>query len=43
MRHDKKVEDGKLRLVLLEKIGKAVISDAASEREILASINAACT
>jgi 3-dehydroquinate synthase len=43
MRHDKKVEDGKLRLVLLEKIGKAVISDAASEQEILASINAACT
>jgi 3-dehydroquinate synthase len=43
MRHDKKVQDGKLRLVLLEKIGKAVISDAASEKEILASINAVCT
>ena len=43
MRHDKKVENGKLRLVLLEKIGKAVISDAASEQEILASINAVCT
>lgn len=43
MRHDKKVQDGKLRLVLLEKIGKAVISDAANEAEILASINAKCT
>ena len=43
MRHDKKVQDGKLRLVLLEKIGKAVISDVASEKEILASINAVCT
>lgn len=43
MRHDKKVQDGKLRLVLLEKIGKAVIFDAANEAEILASINAKCT
>ncbi len=43
MRHDKKVQDGKLRLVLLEKIGKAVISDVASEQEILAAITAVCT
>ena len=34
MQHDKKVQDGKLRLVLLEKLGKAVVSDAAKEFEI---------
>lgn len=43
MRHDKKVQDGKLRLVLMTGIGKAIVSDAASELEILASINACCT
>ena len=43
MRHDKKVQDGKLRLVLMTGIGKAIVSDAASEPEILASINACCT
>ena len=29
MQHDKKVQDGKLRLVLLRRIGRAVLSDAA--------------
>ena len=43
MRHDKKVQDGKLRLVLVKGIGEAIVSDAASELEILASINACCT
>jgi len=40
MRHDKKVEDGKLRLVLLETIGRAVVSDQASEAQIGAAIRA---
>jgi 3-dehydroquinate synthase len=43
MRHDKKVQDGKLRLVLLKSIGRAVISDAASESDILDAIDASCT
>ena len=43
MRHDKKVQDGKLRLVLLKKIGQAIISDQASEAEIAGSISARCT
>ncbi len=43
MRHDKKVEDGKLRLVLLRGIGQGVISDQASEAEISAAIAARCT
>jgi 3-dehydroquinate synthase len=43
MRHDKKVQDGKLRLVLLKGIGRAVISDAASESDIIESIDASCT
>ncbi len=43
MRHDKKVQDGKLRLVLMKGIGEAIVSDVASEREILASISACCT
>jgi 3-dehydroquinate synthase len=34
MRHDKKVRDGRLRLILLEALGKAVTSEAASEAEI---------
>ena len=34
MRHDKKVQDGKLRLVLLRQIGKAVVSDMAAELDI---------
>jgi len=43
MRHDKKVQDGKMRLVLLKEIGQAVMSDAASEAEIIAAIAARCT
>lgn len=40
MRHDKKVEDGRLRLVLLKGLGRAVVSDEASEPQILAAIRA---
>lgn len=40
MRHDKKVEDGKLRLVLLRGIGDAVVSDVATEAQIGAAIRA---
>ena len=43
MRHDKKVQDGKLRLVLLKAIGNAVVSDVASEAMIVAAIEARCT
>ncbi|MFT3735621.1 MAG: 3-dehydroquinate synthase [Rhodocyclaceae bacterium] len=42
MRHDKKVADGALRLILLKKIGEAFISDAASIAQIEASIEACC-
>jgi 3-dehydroquinate synthase len=38
MRHDKKVEDGRLRLVLLQAIGKAVVSDAANDTQIIDAI-----
>lgn len=43
MRHDKKVEGGKLRLVLLKRVGEAVLSDAASEEQIAQAIEARCT
>jgi 3-dehydroquinate synthase len=43
MRHDKKVQDGKLRLVLLKGIGEALVSDAATESEIVVAIKACCT
>ena len=43
MRHDKKVQDGKLRLVLLKGIGNAVVSDEATEATIVAAIEARCT
>ena len=43
MSHDKKVQDGKLRLVLLESIGKAVISENAPIEEIRAAITKRCT
>lgn len=43
MSHDKKVQDGKLRLVLLKEIGKAVMSDQADEALIRAAIEARCT
>ncbi|MDB5813658.1 MAG: 3-dehydroquinate synthase [Rhodocyclales bacterium] len=42
MRHDKKVEDGRLRLILLDRIGRAVIRDDASIADIEASIET-CT
>jgi 3-dehydroquinate synthase len=38
MRHDKKVMDGKLRLVLLSGIGHAVVSDVATASEIAQAI-----
>jgi 3-dehydroquinate synthase len=38
MRHDKKVEGGKLRLVLLKALGQAVVSDVASEIDIINAI-----
>lgn len=43
MRHDKKVLDGRMRLVLLRAIGQAVMSDEANESQILAAIEARCT
>jgi 3-dehydroquinate synthase len=38
MRHDKKVQNGRLRLILMKALGKAVISEAASETQIAAAI-----
>ncbi len=43
MRHDKKVQDGKLRLVLLQGIGRGVVSEVATEAQIIAAIDARCT
>ena len=43
MRHDKKVQDGRLRLVLLRSLGKAVLFDAASEEQIGEAIESMCT
>ena len=40
MAHDKKVEDGKLRLVLLKAVGEAVIHGGAGRGDILAAIEA---
>ncbi len=40
MRHDKKVEGGRLRLVLLRGLGQAVVSDEASETQITTAIRA---
>lgn len=42
MAHDKKVQDGKLRLVLLEAAGKAVLSSAVPAGDIAAAIAARC-
>jgi 3-dehydroquinate synthase len=42
MAHDKKVEAGRLRLVLLRAIGQAVVNDAASGEQIAATIEACC-
>jgi len=38
MQHDKKVQDGKLRLVLFKQVGQAVISDAAPPAQIALAI-----
>ncbi len=40
MQHDKKVQNGKLRLVLLRELGKAAVSDVASSAEIGRAIEA---
>jgi len=42
MAHDKKVESGRLRLVLLRSIGRAVIHADAAEADIAAAIAARC-
>ena len=39
MQHDKKVQDGKMRLVLFKHIGEAVVSDQAAPDEIAEAIN----
>jgi 3-dehydroquinate synthase len=38
MRHDKKVKDGKLRLILLERVGAGTVSNVATNEEIAAAI-----
>lgn len=43
MRHDKKVQDGRLRLVLLRTLGQAVLSDVAREDQIGEAIELMCT
>lgn len=42
MAHDKKVDDGKLRLILLAGLGRATISDAVPREQIEAAIAAYC-
>ncbi len=42
MRHDKKVEGGRLRLVLLKSIGEAVLTDIATEVEIKNALEIRC-
>ncbi|MDP5238609.1 3-dehydroquinate synthase [Uliginosibacterium sp. 31-16] len=42
MRHDKKVESGRLRLILLKAIGQGIIHDSASLDDIEAAIDACC-
>ena len=39
MRHDKKVQDGKIRLILLKSIGKAVVCDTVAYDEIIKAIS----
>jgi 3-dehydroquinate synthase len=43
MRHDKKVTDGNLNLVLLRSIGQGVVWGGAAEVEVIAAIEARCT
>jgi 3-dehydroquinate synthetase len=38
MHNDKKVQDGKLRLVLLQEVGRAVLTDAAPLPEVRRAI-----
>lgn len=38
MQHDKKVQDGKMRLVLFEQIGRAIVSDQATQDQITQAI-----
>lgn len=38
MQHDKKVQDGKLRLVLLQRLGQALVTDLAPQSEIRRAI-----
>ena len=40
MQHDKKVQNGKLRLVLFKEVGRAVVSDCATQAQIAAAIGA---
>lgn len=40
MRHDKKVQDGRLRLILLRQLGEALIDDASSVTQIASAIDA---
>ncbi len=42
MQHDKKVQDGVLRLVLLARIGSAVVNGAATQNQVAAAISARC-
>lgn len=42
MQHDKKVQDGVLRLVLLRGLGRAVVYDDSSVAQIGAAISARC-
>lgn len=42
MQHDKKVADGKLRLILLQALGKAIIHDSAPQKDIIAAIETCC-
>lgn len=43
MRHDKKVANGQFRLILLKGLGQAVLSAAASDDEIRATIDQCCS
>ncbi|MEF8759002.1 MAG: hypothetical protein V5B36_04555 [Candidatus Accumulibacter sp. UW25] len=40
MQHDKKVQDGKLRFVLLQRLGQAVVTDEAPLAEVRRAIGA---
>ena len=42
MRHDKKVKNGRLRLVLFEAVGQAIVTDLAPDELIVTAIEARC-